>query len=87
MLIFLEDQSVRDRLSDYKRRTGGLPDPSIQQLIEAERPFRTAWAETSDKLRKADADLQRLQRVEQMSIEMLKVVDSLIEHFEEHMPL
>ncbi|KAG2033661.1 hypothetical protein BDR03DRAFT_984848 [Suillus americanus] len=60
-----------------------LPDPSLQQLIEAERPFRTAWAETSDKLKKADADLQRLQRVEQMSIEMLKVVDSLIEHFEE----
>ncbi|KAG2035433.1 hypothetical protein BDR03DRAFT_983718 [Suillus americanus] len=60
-----------------------LPDPSLQQLLEAERPFRTAWAETSNKLKKADADLRRLQRVEQMSIEMLKVVDSLIEHFEE----
>ncbi|KAG2035377.1 hypothetical protein BDR03DRAFT_983673 [Suillus americanus] len=58
-----------------------LPDPSLQQLLEAERPFQTAWAETSNKLKKADADLQRLQRVEQMSIEM--VVDSLIEHFEE----
>ncbi|KAG2039876.1 hypothetical protein BDR03DRAFT_980507 [Suillus americanus] len=24
-----------------------LPDPSLQQLLEAERPFQTAWAETS----------------------------------------
>lgn len=87
MLIFLEDQSIQDRLREYKRHAGGLPDPSIQQLIEAERPFRTAWAEASDKLKKADADLQRLQRVEQMSIEMLKVVDSMIENFEEQMTL
>ncbi|KAG2109813.1 hypothetical protein DEU56DRAFT_902739 [Suillus clintonianus] len=79
-------QHEKYRLGDYKRRTGGLPDPSIQLLLEAERPFRTAWAETSDKLKKADADLQRLQRVEQMSIEMLKVVDSLIALFEEDKP-
>ncbi|KAG0694475.1 hypothetical protein DFH29DRAFT_880689 [Suillus ampliporus] len=64
-----------------------LPDPSIPQLLEAERPFQTAWAETSDKLKKADADLQRLQRAEWMSVEMLKVVDSLIQRFEEQIQM
>ncbi|KAG1727974.1 uncharacterized protein EDB91DRAFT_1086273 [Suillus paluster] len=57
---------------------GGLPAPSIPLLIEAERPFQIAWADTSDKLRRADAELQRLRRAEQASIEMLKVVDSMI---------
>ncbi|KAG2032645.1 hypothetical protein BDR03DRAFT_1014995 [Suillus americanus] len=47
-----EYQSIRDRLSDYTRRAEGLPDPSLQQLLEAKRPFRTAWAKTSDKLKK-----------------------------------
>ncbi|KAG0694697.1 hypothetical protein DFH29DRAFT_880549 [Suillus ampliporus] len=67
--------------------TGYLPDPSIPQLLEAERPFRTAWAETSDKLKRADADLQRLQRAERMSVEMLKVVDSLINRLEEQIQM
>ncbi|KAG1721483.1 uncharacterized protein EDB91DRAFT_1088447 [Suillus paluster] len=44
---------------------GSLPDPSIPQLLEAERPFRTAWVETSDKLEQADRELQRMQRAEQ----------------------
>ncbi|KAG1781462.1 hypothetical protein EV702DRAFT_1192952 [Suillus placidus] len=61
-------QSIQDWLSDYKHRDGNLPDPSIQQLLEVERPFQMAWAKTSDKLKKADADLQRLQRAERMSI-------------------
>ncbi|KAG2030501.1 hypothetical protein BDR03DRAFT_1017057 [Suillus americanus] len=47
-----EYQSIRDRLRDYTRRAGGLPDPSLQQLLEAKRPFQTAWAETSDRLKK-----------------------------------
>ncbi|KAG1726657.1 hypothetical protein EDB19DRAFT_1914519 [Suillus lakei] len=34
----------------------------------------SSWAETSDKLKRADTDLQRLQRAEWLSIEMLKVV-------------
>ncbi|KAG2338185.1 hypothetical protein BDR05DRAFT_952092 [Suillus weaverae] len=32
-------QSIQDRLKDYTRCHGNLPDPSIQQLLEAERPF------------------------------------------------
>ncbi|KAG0699335.1 hypothetical protein DFH29DRAFT_1002112 [Suillus ampliporus] len=80
-------KSIKDRLGDYTRRNGDLPDPSIPQLLEAERPFRTAWAETSDKLKRADADLQRLQRAERMSVEMLKVVDSLIDRLEEQIQM
>ncbi|KAG2039874.1 hypothetical protein BDR03DRAFT_1090271 [Suillus americanus] len=34
-----EYQSIRDRLSDYTRHAGGLPDPSLQQLLEAKQPF------------------------------------------------
>ncbi|KAG2127617.1 uncharacterized protein EDB93DRAFT_1109211 [Suillus bovinus] len=66
-------QSIQDRVWDYKQRHGHIPDPSIQQLLEAERPFQTAWAETSDKLRRADEDLWRLQRAERLTSEMLKV--------------
>ncbi|KAG1768732.1 hypothetical protein EDD22DRAFT_871822, partial [Suillus occidentalis] len=29
---------------------GRVPDPTVAQLLEADRPFRTAWADTSDKL-------------------------------------
>ncbi|KAG2048907.1 hypothetical protein BDR06DRAFT_1070414 [Suillus hirtellus] len=35
----------------------------IAQILKADRPFRMAWAETYDKLQKADADLWRMQRV------------------------
>ncbi|KAG0692472.1 hypothetical protein DFH29DRAFT_1008595 [Suillus ampliporus] len=80
-------KSIKDRLGDYTRRNGDLPDPSIPQLLEAKRPFRMAWAETSDKLKRADADLQRLQRAERMSVEMLKVVDSLIDRLEEQIQM
>ncbi|KAG2351432.1 hypothetical protein BDR07DRAFT_1385984 [Suillus spraguei] len=45
--------------------------PTVHQLLEADRPFRVAWADTSDKLRRADMDLQRLQRAKQMSSELL----------------
>ncbi|KAG2029481.1 hypothetical protein BDR03DRAFT_1096265 [Suillus americanus] len=30
-----EYQSIQDRLSDYTHCAGGLPDPSLQQLLEA----------------------------------------------------
>ncbi|KAG1720226.1 uncharacterized protein EDB91DRAFT_1257077 [Suillus paluster] len=76
-------QSLQDRLSSYKHDNGGLPVHSIPLLIEAERPFQMGWADTSDKLRRADAELQRLRRAEQASIEMLKVVDSMIRQCEE----
>ncbi|KAG1734384.1 uncharacterized protein EDB91DRAFT_1084047 [Suillus paluster] len=78
-----ELQSLQDRLSSYKQVNGGLPAPSIPLLIKAERPFRITWADTSDKLQRADAELQRLRRAEQASIEMLKVVDSMIRQCEE----
>jgi hypothetical protein len=42
-----------------------------------------AWTETSDKLRRAGADLVRMQRVEQANVELLKVVDSLIRQIED----
>ncbi|KAG2147767.1 uncharacterized protein EDB93DRAFT_1104041 [Suillus bovinus] len=32
-------QSIQDWVRDYKQRHGHIPDPSIQQLLEAERPF------------------------------------------------
>ncbi|KAG1802804.1 uncharacterized protein HD556DRAFT_1437866 [Suillus plorans] len=32
-------QSIQDRLDDYRHQHGNLPDPYIQQLLEAERPF------------------------------------------------
>jgi len=40
-----------------------------------------AWAETSDKLRRADADLRRMQRAQQLISKLLKVVDTLIAQF------
>ncbi|KAG2758138.1 hypothetical protein P692DRAFT_20948152 [Suillus brevipes Sb2] len=67
--------TIQDRLSHYINENGKLPDPTIPQQLEAERPFRMAWAETSDKLRRAGADLA--------SLEMLKVVDSLIRQIED----
>ncbi|KAG2158261.1 uncharacterized protein EDB93DRAFT_1246112 [Suillus bovinus] len=80
-------QSIQDGVQDYKQRHGHIPNPSIQQLLEAERPFRTAWAKTSDKLRRADEDLQKLQRAECLTSEMLKVLDSLILRFEDQIQM
>ncbi|KAG1859474.1 hypothetical protein C8R48DRAFT_674006 [Suillus tomentosus] len=54
---------AENRLGDYEQRHGNLPAPTVAQIPEADRPFRVAWAETCDKLRKADADLRRMQRV------------------------
>ncbi|KAG1759350.1 hypothetical protein EDD22DRAFT_906509 [Suillus occidentalis] len=71
-----EIQTIVDRLGDYHQRYG-------PQLLEADRPFRTAWADTSDKLRKADADLRRMQRVRDSTSELLKVLDTLISSFED----
>ncbi|KAG1846472.1 hypothetical protein C8R48DRAFT_779475 [Suillus tomentosus] len=78
-----EIQSIVDRLGDYEQRHGNLPAPTVAQILEADRPFRVAWAETCDKLRKADADLRRMQRVRESTSEMLKVLDTLIEAFED----
>ncbi|KAG2097752.1 uncharacterized protein F5147DRAFT_777917 [Suillus discolor] len=78
-----EIQTIVDRLGDYQQRHGNLPAPTVAQLLEADRPFRMAWAETCDKLRKADADLRRMQRVRESTSEMLKVLDTLIEFFED----
>ncbi|KAG1764989.1 hypothetical protein EDD22DRAFT_881653 [Suillus occidentalis] len=64
-------------------RYGRVPDPTVAQLLEADRPFRTAWADTSDKLQKADADLRRMQRVRDSTSELLKVLDTLISSFED----
>ncbi|KAG2085344.1 uncharacterized protein F5147DRAFT_659540 [Suillus discolor] len=74
---------AENRLGDYQQRHGNLPAPTVAQLLEADRPFRMAWAETCDKLRKADADLRRMQRVRESTSEMLKVLDTLIEFFED----
>ncbi|KAG1738587.1 hypothetical protein EDD22DRAFT_922726, partial [Suillus occidentalis] len=78
-----EIQTIVDRLGDYHQRYGRVPDPTVAQLLEADRPFRTAWADTSDKLRKADADLRRMQRVRDSTSELLKVLDTLISSFED----
>ncbi|KAG1717463.1 hypothetical protein EDD22DRAFT_945961 [Suillus occidentalis] len=68
-----EIQTIVDRLGDYHQRYG-------RRLTD---PFRTAWADTSDKLRKADADLRRMQRVRDSTSELLKVLDTLISSFED----
>ncbi|KAG1871634.1 hypothetical protein F4604DRAFT_1926002 [Suillus subluteus] len=78
-----EIQSIIDRLGDYQQRQGHIPHPTVAQLLEADRPFRMAWAETSDKLRRADMDLRRMQRVRQSTSEMLVVLDRLIESYDE----
>ncbi|KAG2091177.1 uncharacterized protein F5147DRAFT_780057 [Suillus discolor] len=78
-----EIQTIVDRLGDYQQCHGNLPAPAVAQLLEADRPFRMAWAETCDKLQKADADLRRMQRVRESTSEMLKVLDTLIEFFED----
>ncbi|KAG1722775.1 hypothetical protein EDD22DRAFT_934936, partial [Suillus occidentalis] len=78
-----EIQTIVDRLGDYHQRYGHVPDPTVAQLLEADRPFRTAWADTSDKLLKADADLRRMQRVRDSTSELLKVLDTLISTFED----
>ncbi|KAG1867094.1 hypothetical protein C8R48DRAFT_671970 [Suillus tomentosus] len=54
---------AENRLGDYEQRHGNLPAPTVAQILEADRPFRVAWAETCDKLRKADADLRMMQRL------------------------
>ncbi|KAG1743163.1 hypothetical protein EDD22DRAFT_1006262 [Suillus occidentalis] len=71
--------------SDYHQRYGRVPDPTVAQLLEADRPFRTAWADTSDKLRKADADLRRMQKVRDSTSKLLKVLDTLISSFEDQL--
>jgi hypothetical protein len=71
-------QSIGDRMHEYKHHHGPLPRPTVAQLLEADRPFCMAWAETCDKLHKADADLRRMQRVRQATAEMLQVLDTLI---------
>ncbi|KAG1882258.1 hypothetical protein F4604DRAFT_1678657 [Suillus subluteus] len=74
---------TKNRLGDYQQRQGHIPHPTVAQLLEADRPFRMAWAETSDKLRRADMDLRRMQRVRQLTSEMLVVLDRLIESYDE----
>ncbi|KAG1768231.1 hypothetical protein EV702DRAFT_1282398 [Suillus placidus] len=81
-----EIESILDHLGDYEQRHGNLPDPTVAQLLEADRPFHITWAETCDKLRKADADLQRMQRVRQLTVEMLEVFETLIDYFEDEDP-
>jgi hypothetical protein len=76
-------QTIVDRLGDCHQHYGRVPDPTVAQLLEADRPFRTAWADTSDKLKKADADLRRMQRVRDSTSELLKVLDTLISTFED----
>ncbi|KAG1761646.1 hypothetical protein EDD22DRAFT_953829 [Suillus occidentalis] len=50
-------QIIVDHLGDYQQRYGHVPDPTVAQLLKADRLFQMAWADTSDKLQKADADL------------------------------
>ncbi|KAG2057431.1 hypothetical protein BDR06DRAFT_1005066, partial [Suillus hirtellus] len=45
-----EIQSIVDCLGDYEQCHGNLPAPTVAQILEADRPFRVAWAETCDKL-------------------------------------
>ncbi|KAG1747004.1 hypothetical protein EDD22DRAFT_917974 [Suillus occidentalis] len=78
-------QTIVDRLGDYHQHYGRVPDPTVVQLLEADRPFWTAWADTSDKLRKADADLWRMQRVRDSTSKLLKVLDTLISSFEDQL--
>ncbi|KAG2336170.1 hypothetical protein BDR05DRAFT_953539 [Suillus weaverae] len=77
---------TKHRLGDYEQRHGNLPDPTVAQLLESHRPFHNTWAETCDKLQKADADLRRMQRVRQSTIEMLEVLETLIDYFEDEDP-
>ncbi|KAG2057536.1 hypothetical protein BDR06DRAFT_969318 [Suillus hirtellus] len=74
---------VENHLGDYQQCHGNLPAPTVAEILEADRPFRMAWAETCNKLQKADADLRRMQRVRESTSEMLKVLDTLIEAFED----
>ncbi|KAG1734843.1 hypothetical protein EDD22DRAFT_925244 [Suillus occidentalis] len=76
-------QTIVDSLGDYHQRYEHVPDPTVAQLLEADRPFRNAWADTSDKLLKADADLRRMQRVRDSTSKLLKVSDTLISSFED----
>ncbi|KAG1760457.1 hypothetical protein EDD22DRAFT_848457 [Suillus occidentalis] len=78
-----EIQTIVDHLGDYHQHYGCVPDPTVAQLLKADRPFHTAWADTSDKLKKADADLWRMQRVRDSTSELLKVLDTLISTFED----
>ncbi|KAG1759657.1 hypothetical protein EDD22DRAFT_849098 [Suillus occidentalis] len=73
-----EIQTIVDCLGDYQQHYGHVPDPTVAQLLEADRPFWTAWADTSDKLKKADADLRRMQRVRDSTL-----LDTLISAFED----
>ncbi|KAG1782881.1 hypothetical protein EV702DRAFT_1264838 [Suillus placidus] len=81
-----EIESILDRLGDYEQHHGNIPDPTVAQLLEADRPFRITWAETCNKLRKADADLRRMQRVRQSTVKMLEVLETLIDYFEDEDP-
>jgi hypothetical protein len=76
-------QTIVDCLGDYHQHYGRVPNSTVAQLLEADRPFWTAWADTSDKLLKADADLWRMQRVRDSTFELLKVLDTLISTFED----
>jgi hypothetical protein len=76
-------QTIVDHLGDYHQRYAHVPDPTVAQLLEADRPFQNAWADTSNKLLKADADLRRMQRVRDSTSELLKVLDTLISTFED----
>ncbi|KAG2057242.1 hypothetical protein BDR06DRAFT_969448 [Suillus hirtellus] len=74
---------AENHLGDYQQRHGNLPAPTVAKILEADRPFRMAWAETCNKLRKADANFWRIQRVRESTSKMLKVLDILIEAFED----
>ncbi|KAG1726552.1 hypothetical protein EDD22DRAFT_853530 [Suillus occidentalis] len=76
-------QTIVDRLGDYQQCYGRVPDPTVAQLLEADRPIQMAWAETYDKLLKADVDLWRMQRVRESTSELLKVLNILINFFED----
>jgi hypothetical protein len=69
-------------IEEFEMNEGPLPQPSITSMLKANRLMRTLWGETTDKLTREEAELQRVRKTNAFHIEMLKVVDAMINDIE-----
>ena len=60
-----------------------IPEPSLRDIVELERPFHTAFVDNTDKLHRATKDLRRMEKQRAMNLELLDMLDRFITKVQE----
>ncbi|KAJ8582078.1 hypothetical protein M405DRAFT_846646 [Rhizopogon salebrosus TDB-379] len=72
-----------DRKSDAWFDTLQFPHPSTQEVLEAERPFDTAYADAIDKLSRVSDDIDRIRRLINYKEDTIVLLDKEIEDLQD----